>query len=61
MAQEKMHPYPYAIYTLTDEAIAYGDAKNEQAMAVGMACRERNEYLPYNQSEIREFDIADLY
>ena len=56
-----MHPYPYAIYTLTDEAIAYGDAKNEQAMAVGMACRERNEYLPYNQSEIREFDIADLY
>ena len=54
-------PYPYAVYTLSDEAIAYADAKNEQAMALGIACREKDLYLPYNQEGITEFDLGDLY
>ena len=46
---------------LPDEAIAYADAKNEQALAIGMACRESDIYLPYNQEGIKEFDVGDLY
>ncbi len=61
LAQEKMAPYPYAVYTLSDEAIAYADAKNEQALAIGMACRESDIYLPYNQEGVKEFNIGDLY
>lgn len=61
LAQEKPHPYPFAVYTLSDEAIAYADAKNEQAMALGIACREKDLYLPYNREGVTEFDIGDLY
>ena len=61
LAQEKPHPYPFAIYTLSDEAIAYADAKNEQALALGLMCREKNQYLPYNQTGVKEFDLGDLY
>tara|TARA_R110000765_G_scaffold189717_1_gene295062 strand:- start:243 stop:695 length:453 start_codon:yes stop_codon:yes gene_type:complete len=61
LAQEKPHPYPYAVYTLSDEAIAYADAKNEQAMALGIACKEKGLYPPYNQEGVTEFDLGDLY
>ena len=61
LAQEKPHPYPYAIYTLSEEAIAYADAKNEQAMALGIVCKEKDLYVPYNQPGVREFDLGDLY
>jgi len=60
LAQEKAHPYPYGVYTLSDEAIAYADAQNEQAMAVGIKCREQDLYLPYNQEGIKEFGLTDL-
>ena len=61
LAQEKPHPYPYAVYTLSDEAISYADAKNEQAMALGISCKEKGLYLPYNQEGVTEFDLGDLY
>ena len=61
LAQEKPQPYPFAVYTLSDEAIAYADAKNEQAMALGMACKEKGLYPPYNQEGVTEFDLGDLY
>ena len=60
LAQEKAHPYPFGVYTLSDEAIAYADAQNEQAMAVGIKCREQDLYLPYNQQGIKEFGLTDL-
>ena len=60
LAQEKAAPYPYCVYTLSDEAIAYADAQNEQAMAIGIKCREQDLYLPYNQEGIKEFGLADL-
>ena len=61
MALEKLAPYPFGVYTLSDEAIAYADAKNEQALAIGLACRENDIYLPYNQEGVKEFDLGDLY
>lgn len=61
LAQEKAHPYPFAVYTLSDEAVAYGDAQNEQAMALGIKCREEGVYLPYNVEGVTEFELSDLY
>tara|TARA_R110000824_G_scaffold80012_8_gene201538 strand:- start:3952 stop:4725 length:774 start_codon:yes stop_codon:yes gene_type:complete len=61
LAQEKPHPHPYAVYTLSDEAIAYADAKNEQAMALGIACKKNDLYAPFNQEGVLEFDLGDLY
>lgn len=62
LAQEKAHPYPFGVYTLSDEAIAYGDEKNEQAMSIGIECRNSGVYLPFNNREgITEFGLNDLY
>ncbi len=61
LAQEKTHPYPFAVYTLSDEAVAYGDAQNEQAMATGLRCKEQDLYLPYDVVGVTEFDLSDLY
>jgi hypothetical protein len=60
LAQEKTHPYPFAVYTLSEEAIAYGDAQNEQALSVGLACEEAGIYRPYNVEGVTEFGLADL-
>ena len=60
LAQEKTHPYPFAVYTLSEEAIAYGDAQNEQALAVGLACVVAGIYRPYNIEGVTEFGLADL-
>ena len=39
-----------------------GDAKNEQALSLGLECAEKNEWLPYGSSQpCIEFDIHDLY
>jgi len=61
LAQEKAHPYPFGVYTLSEEAIAYGDEKNEQALAMGIKCRESGEYKPYNNDKTIEFKLDDLY
>ena len=60
LAQEKTHPYPFAVYTLSEEAIAYGDAQNEQALAVGLACEAAGIYRPFNVEGVTEFGLADL-
>jgi exodeoxyribonuclease VIII len=60
LAQEKAHPYPYGVYTLSDEAIEYGIAKNEQAMAIGLDCAKRDEWLPFNRDQYVEFGIDEL-
>ena len=60
LAQEKQAPYPYAVYTLSDEAIAYADAQNEQAMAIGMKCRVQDLYLPYNHHGVKECGLSAI-
>ena len=60
LAQEKAHPYPYGVYTLSDEAIEYGIAKNEQALKIGLECQDRDEWLPFNRDQYVEFGIDEL-
>ena len=61
LAVEKAHPYPHAVYTLSDEAIVYGNAKNEQALSLGLKCQENNDYRPFNNSGVVEFGVDELY
>ena len=61
LAQEKAHPYPYGIYTLSDEAIQYGHARNEQAMMIGLQCESNDEYSPFGLTGEVEFTADELY
>jgi exodeoxyribonuclease VIII len=61
LAQEKQDPYPYVIYTLTDEALKYAQAKNEQALKLLLDCEANQEYKPYNLDGIQEVGLQDLY
>jgi exodeoxyribonuclease VIII len=61
LAQEKAHPYPYAVYTLSAEAAAYGRAKNEQALQTLLSCKENDDYRPYNISGVQVVELGDLY
>jgi exodeoxyribonuclease VIII len=61
LAQEKAHPYPYAVYTLSDEAVEYGRAKNEQALKTLLRCKENDDYRPFNVSGVQVVEIGDLY
>ena len=60
LAQEKAHPYPYAVYTLDDEAIAYGDSRNEQAMAQLLRCQQEDNFKPFGLDSEVEFKLGDL-
>jgi hypothetical protein len=60
LAQEKAHPYPYAVYTLDDEAIAYGDSRNEQAMAQLLRCQKEDDFRPFGLDSEVEFKLSDL-
>ena len=51
LAQEKMHPYPFSVYTLSDEAIEYGNIKNEQALALGIDVANGAIARPFNQTK----------
>ena len=64
LAQEKSHPYPYAVYTLSDEAIEYGHARNEQALALALRCEEEQHWPCYNIREetgVTTFKVEDLW
>jgi len=61
LAQEKAHPYPYAVYTMSDEALKYGQAKNEQALKVMLEAKEQNNYKPYNIEGIQTVELGDLW
>ena len=60
LAQQKAHPYPYLIYTLSDEAVTYGDAKNEQAMQIAEECGRKGKWLPFNHGGIVTVDATQL-
>ena len=60
LAQEKVHPYLYAVYTLSGEAIQYGIARNEQALSLGLRVKEGEEFRPFNVPETVEFDVSDV-
>jgi exodeoxyribonuclease VIII len=62
LAVEKAAPYPYGVYTLSETAIQYGIAKNEQALNLGISCKQDDSYLPFNRGdEVTEFSHEDLY
>ena len=60
LAQEKAPPYPYAVYTLDDESIAYGDSRNEQAMAQLLRCQQEDDFRPFGLDSEVEFKLSDL-
>tara|TARA_R110001583_G_C5527975_1_gene398272 strand:+ start:142 stop:918 length:777 start_codon:yes stop_codon:yes gene_type:complete len=61
LAQEKAHPYPYVVYEMSDEAIKYGQAKNEQALHTILTAKETGEYLPFNLKGTQVVELGDLY
>ena len=61
LAQEKAHPYPYVVYTMSDEALKYGQAKNEQALKTMLDAKEENTYKPYNIEGIQTVELGDLW
>ncbi len=61
LAIQKSHPYPYAVYELSDEAIEYGRSLNEKALEQMLACAKTGVYTPYNlHNKIVEVHITDL-
>ena len=61
LAQEKMHPYPYAVYTLSDEAVEYARAKNQQALETLLRSKKNDDYRPYNVTGVQVVELGDLY
>ena len=61
LAVEKAHPYAYGVYTLSEEAIAYGDAKNEQALDLGLHVRRGKSARPFNNPSTVTFGVDELY
>jgi len=61
LAQEKAHPYPYAIYELSDEALVYGQTKNEQALSLILIAQKSNDYPPYNITGVQTIDLDQLW
>ena len=61
LAQEKAHPYPYVVYTMSSEALEYGRAKNEQALHRLLEAEKNNDYKPYNLEGPQIIELGDLY
>ncbi len=61
LAQEKAHPYPYAIYELSDEALVYGQTKNEQALSLILIAQKSNDYPPYNIASVQTIELEHLW
>ena len=61
LAIQKAQPYPYVVYELTPESIAYGSAQNQQAIDLMMHCKEHDIYTPYNlHNKIVPIELHDL-
>ena len=61
LAVQKQHPYPYAVYELSDEAIEYGRALNEKAIDQMEHCKKTGVYTPFNlHNRIVEISLTDL-
>ena len=61
LAQEKAHPYPYVVYTMSSEALEYGRAKNEQALHLLLESQKNDSYKPYNLEGVQIVELHDLY
>ena len=61
LAQEKTHPYPYVVYTLSDEAMEYARAKNQQALSLLLKCKEEDKFVPYGLEGTQTIELGDLY
>ena len=61
LAQEKAHPYPYVVYTMSSEALEYGRAKNEQALHRLLEAEKNDDYKPYNLEGPQIIELGDLY
>ncbi len=61
LAQEKKDPYPYAVYTLSDESIKYAQARNEQALEKILKCEAEKEYRPFGLYGEQVIESTDLY
>ena len=61
LAQEKAHPYAYAVYSMSAESLEYGRSRNEQALDLLLKCKENNEYKPYNLEGVQTIELHDLY
>jgi|TARA_R110001583_G_scaffold88621_2_gene229648 exodeoxyribonuclease VIII len=61
LAQEKLAPFPYAVYVLSDEAAEYGRARNEQAFKTLLKCKDSGDYKPFNVDGVQEITVDDLY
>jgi len=60
LAQEKQHPYPYAVYEMSPEALEYGLAKNEQALHKMIYCIENDDFKPFNLEGEQIVSLEDL-
>ena len=61
LAQAKTDPYPYAVYSMSSEAIAYARAKNEQALAMILECEKSGDFKPFNLEGPQVVELGDLY
>jgi len=61
LAQEKQDPFPYVIYTLSDEALVYARKRNEQALDLLLRCKDKDDFKPYNVEGIQTVELSDLY
>jgi exodeoxyribonuclease VIII len=60
LAQEKAHPYPYAIYTMSDESLEYGLAKNEQALHKILESQKNENFAPFGLEGEQTIRLEDL-
>jgi len=60
LAQEKAHPYAYAIYEMSGEALEYGRARNVQALNMIKMARTKK-LLPFNLEGPQEIKVDDLW
>ena len=61
LAQEKVHPYCYAVYEMAPEALEYGLAQCEQALDRILRCEADNEYKPFGYKEKQVIALENLY
>ena len=60
LAQEKQDPFPYVIYTLSNEALKYAQAKNQQALQLLLRCQNEDDFKPYNLEGVQTIELSDL-
>lgn len=61
LAQEKAHPYPFAIYEMSKEALAYANSKNERALSTLLRAKKENKFKPFNLEGTQTIELGDLW